>query len=67
MTCYNPKLPIRVDTDASGVGLGAVISHVFSDGSERPTEYASRTLSEAERRYSQIDKVEQKFSVKQKF
>ena len=56
LTCYNPKLPIRVDTDASGVGLGAVISHVFSDGSERPIEYASRTLSEAERRYSQIDK-----------
>lgn len=53
---YDPQLPIRIDTDASSVGLGVVMSHVYPDGSERPIEFHSRTLTEAERRYSQIEK-----------
>lgn len=56
VACYNPKLPIKVETDASKVGLGAVISHIMIDGSEKPIEYASRKLSQSEVRYSQIDK-----------
>ena len=56
VACYNPKLPVKVESDASAVGLGAVISHIFPDGSEKPIEYASRKLSESECRYSQIDK-----------
>ena len=56
VACYNPKLPVKVETDASSVGLGAVISHVFPDGTEKPVEYASRRLSQSESRYSQIDK-----------
>ena len=56
LACYDPKLPIKVDTDASKLGLGAVISHITEDGAERPIEYASRSLSAAERKYSQIDK-----------
>ena len=53
---YNPKLPVKIDTDASATGLGAVISHIMDDGSERPIEFASRTLSSSERNYSQIEK-----------
>ena len=53
---YNPDLPIKVDSDASKSGLGAVISHVFPDGSERPIEYASRSLNKAEKNYGQIEK-----------
>ena len=56
LTLYDPSLPLKLDTDASSVGLGAVLSHVFPDGSERPLEYISRTLSPAERRYAQIDR-----------
>lgn len=53
---YDPDLPLRVASDASPYGLGAVISHVFPDGSERPIAFASRSLSKAEKGYSQIDK-----------
>ena len=53
---YNPDLPIKVDSDASKSGLGAVISHIYPDGSERPIEYASRSLNAAEKNYGQIEK-----------
>ena len=31
---YNPNLPIRLAADASAYGIGAVISHVFLDGTK---------------------------------
>jgi RNase H-like domain found in reverse transcriptase/Integrase core domain/Integrase zinc binding domain len=56
LTHYDPKLPLIVETDASPVGLGAVLTHKMPDGTERPIAFASRTLSSSERNYSQIDK-----------
>lgn len=53
---YNPTLPVRLATDASPYGIGAVLSHVMEDGTERPIAYASRSLTKAEKAYSQIDK-----------
>ena len=53
---YDPKVPLKIDCDASSVGLGGVISHKYPNGEERPIEFVSRTLSDAERRYSQLDR-----------
>ena len=43
--------PFLLETDASGVGLGAVLSHVQDDSTNRPIAYASRTLQPHERNY----------------
>eukprot|EP00118_Oscarella_pearsei_P019662 m.210275 g.210275 ORF g.210275 m.210275 type:complete len:281 (+) comp39743_c0_seq9:3016-3858(+) len=53
---YDPELPLRLATDASPYGVGAVISHIMPSGEERPIAFASATLSEHERNYSQLDK-----------
>jgi hypothetical protein len=45
------KLPFILTTDASTVGLGAVLSQV-QEGIERPVSFASRQLNKAERAYS---------------
>ena len=55
LTFYDPDLPLRLDCDASSVGVGAVLSHVI-DGVDRPIEFVSRTLKPAERNYSQIER-----------
>ena len=43
--------PFILDTDASDVGIGGVLSQKQEDGSERVIAYGSRTLSRPERRY----------------
>ena len=56
LTQYDPGRPLRLACDASPVGIGAFLSHIMEDGSERPIAFTSRTLTKAERNYSQIDK-----------
>ena len=53
---YDPNLPIRLAGDASAYGIGAVISHVMTDGAEQPIAFASHTLLPSERNYSQVEK-----------
>jgi hypothetical protein len=53
---YSTELPLLLASDASEYGVGAVISHLLPNGDERPIAFASRSLSKAERGYSQLDK-----------
>ena len=53
---FDPSLPIVLACDASQYGIGAVLAHKMSDGSERPVGYVSRTLNDAEKNYAQLEK-----------
>ena len=55
-THYDPALPVRLACDASPTGIGAVLSQVMPDGSERPVAFASQSLTKTELKYAQIDK-----------
>ena len=37
---YDPSLPVKLATEASAYGVGAVISHMYVDGMEHPIAYA---------------------------
>ena len=52
---YNPQAPTKVSADASSYGLGAVLMQQ-SDSAWKPVAYASRSMTETERRYAQIEK-----------
>ncbi len=53
---YDEHKPLVICSDASDIGVGAVLMHRFPDDSERPIAFASRVLTDTERRYAAIDK-----------
>ena len=56
MAYFKQGAPTRVVTDASGVGLGAILEQQQPDGLYRPVYYASKKLSSVEQRYSQFER-----------
>lgn len=53
---FDMNLPIILTVDASSYRLVAVAAHKLSDGSEKSIANASRTVSECEEKYAQIEK-----------
>lgn len=49
---YSVNLPTKLYTDASGVGLGAILIQV-QEGVDRVVAYASKSLTDTEKRYPQ--------------
>ena len=53
---FDPNLEIHLACDAPSYGIGAVLSRKIPDGSERPVGFVSCTLTDAKKKYSQIEK-----------
>ena len=53
---YDHELLVKLTVDSSSYALGAVLSHIYSDRSERPVAFASRVLSDSECKFPQIEK-----------
>ncbi|UYV72300.1 hypothetical protein LAZ67_9002523 [Cordylochernes scorpioides] len=56
LALFCPKLPTVITTDASHSGIGCVVSQLSEKREERIVACASRTLSDAERKYSIVEK-----------
>ncbi|UYV80677.1 hypothetical protein LAZ67_19001352, partial [Cordylochernes scorpioides] len=55
LTYFEEQLPTELHTDASGYEIGAVLVQI-NDGKKRPVDYASITLSKAEKNYSTTER-----------
>ncbi len=53
---YSNDLPLVLETDASPYGIGGCLFHVSESGEKRPVYFVSRSLTSAEKNYSQIDR-----------
>lgn len=56
MAYFKQDAETHVVVDISPVGLGAILSQRQNDGTHKPVYYASRALSDVERRYSQTER-----------
>ena len=54
LALYDPEKETVVSSDASSFGLGAVLMQKQPSGEMRSVAYASRSMSETERRYAKL-------------
>ena len=53
---FDSNLPLVLTCDASSYGIGAVLSHRYDGGLEKPIGFHSRSLSKSEQKMSQIER-----------
>lgn len=53
---YNVNWETTLSADASSYGIGAMFIQKDSNGREEPVVFASRSMSDTEKRYAQIEK-----------
>ena len=53
---FNPNYKTVITCDGSPYGVGAILSQIDEEGVEKPVCYASKTLTKAEKNYSQTDR-----------
>ena len=56
LALYDPNAKTNIHADASAYGLGAVLLRYHEGEDWKPIAYASKSMSETEKRYSQIEK-----------
>ena len=56
VSIYDPNLTIIIAGYASAYGIGSVISHILSYGSEKPIAFSSWTISAGKNIYGQLEK-----------
>ena len=53
---YDATKPLIISTDASSYGLGATLQQEEGNGNRKVVAYASRSITDCESRYAQIEK-----------
>lgn len=53
---FDDSLPLVLSCNASPYGIGAVLSHIMPNGDKHPVSFVSRTLTETEKKYAQLEK-----------
>ena len=56
LALFDPERETIVSSDASSYGLGAVLKQKQPNGEVRPIAYVSRSLTDTEQRYAQLEK-----------
>ena len=54
LAIFDPNLPIKIYTDASLQGIGAVLKQIQENGEEKPVAYFSRKLNESQKKRRQF-------------
>jgi len=52
---FCPELPLQLACDVSPSGIAGILSHII-DNQKKPIAFASRSLTQAEQNYSQLDR-----------